>query len=406
MKFLQANKYYYLKSGSERHLFELAEVLERHGHTTIPFAMHDARNVPTPWSKYFVSPVKTESAALSIDAIKAAGRTIYSFEAKRKMEALIRASRPDIAHIFNIYHQLSSSVLDPIRAHDIPAVLTVLDYRLLSPNYSLYHDGEICERPIRHPFAAVTHKCLKGSYSASLIAALETSFVRWRKVYERTVKTFIVPSKLVYGLFERAGWDMRQFKVLGLFLEPRKYRPQYAPGDGVVFVGRLSQEKNVETLIAVAKQLPDVRFRIVGTGPMEVRYKSLVRQWEVKNVEFLGFLDGEPLHEVVRSAAIVACPSAWHETFGLTVIEGMALGKPVIASNMGAYPELLEDEMHGFLVPPKDVGTWVDRIRVLLASPSMMEDMGRAGRLRVEREFSAETHYRAFLEICQDALLK
>ncbi|MFH0928453.1 MAG: glycosyltransferase family 4 protein [bacterium] len=404
MRILELNKYFYLKGGAERYLFELTELLERHGHTIIPFAVDDVRNYPTPWASYFVKDIPTEKVTLNWRGIKTAFRIIYSRETRERSAALIKASKPQIAHVQNIYHQLTTSVLDSIREADLPAVMTIHDYRLLSPNYSLYHRGRICEQGIKHPLLCSAHGCLKNSVFATLAAGAETVFTRATRVYPSSIQKFLVPSKFVLGLFERSGWKMDKFQYLPHFIEAKKYRPNFKSGEAVVYFGRLSHEKGLETLLAVAKKLPKVKFQIAGSGPLENRLRSIARQWELNNVEFLGWLEGEELWEVVRNALLVVAPSEWYEIFGLTVLEAMALGKAVIASDIGAYPELIEHEVSGLLAKPGDIESWVKAIESVMAQPEVLEEMGRRGRQKVVEDFSAERHYHDLMEVYKRAM--
>src|SRR5688500_15401304 len=146
MKILFANKYYFLKGGAERYVFELRALLMKHWHTVVPFSMDDRRNMPTEWKRYFVSNVETEKVTFSLAGLRTAGRMLYSFEAKRKFKKLLDAAKPDLVHVHNIYHQISPSILPMAKKRGLPVVITVHDYKLIAPNYSLFHDGAICER--------------------------------------------------------------------------------------------------------------------------------------------------------------------------------------------------------------------------------------------------------------------
>lgn len=141
MNILQVNKYYFLRGGAERYLFDATAWLEHEGHTVIPFAMQHPSNVPTPFAPYFVSSVETQKVSFGLGALKTVGRMNYSFEARRQMDRLIRETRPDLAHVHNVYTQLSPSVLLALKQQRIPVVMTVHDHHLVSPQYNIWAQG-------------------------------------------------------------------------------------------------------------------------------------------------------------------------------------------------------------------------------------------------------------------------
>ena len=164
MKVLLVNKYFYLKGGPERHISKISKILEAKGHQAIPFSMQDERNEPTPYAKYFVSRVDFNSPMPLGDKLRMVPRVVYFLEAKRKIEALIKEAKPDIAHLHNIAHQISPSVLHSLKEFDLPVVQTLHDYKLICPTYNMVARGRICERCKGHRYyQAVLQRCNKGS---------------------------------------------------------------------------------------------------------------------------------------------------------------------------------------------------------------------------------------------------
>jgi len=404
VRILQANKYFYLRGGAERYLFELTDLLMHRGHDVIPFSMRDPRNEPTPYSKYFVSPIQTEKVSFNWQGLRTAGRFLYSFEAKKKFRNLVEATAPSLVHLHNLYHQISSSPLEALSRKHLPIVMTLHDYHLLAPNYSLYHDGQICERGIKRPILSAAHRCVKNSVLASLVCGLELAFNRSRRVYERNVKRFLAPSEFVKKLYVSAGFPKKKIITLPLFLNLKKYPLGALTQEAVTYVGRLSQEKGLITLLTAAKQLPKIPFKIIGTGPEENRLRSLCEQWDLTNVSFVGFLDGDRLLEEIRKASLVVAPSEWYETFGLSILEAMALGKTVIASRIGAYPELVREGETGLLFTPGDSNELAQQIKEVLNQPSHLDRMGYRAREIVAEKYNQDLHYARLIEIYQDAL--
>lgn len=141
MRVLNVNKFYRLVGGSERYYFDLANLLTSRGHQVIPFSMLYSHNRETPYNKYFVSYLDYNQISLrNILRLgpKIVGKMVYSLESKRQIEKLIKDTKPDIAHIHMIDHQISPSILDSLKKLGIPMVQTLHEYKLICPNYRLY----------------------------------------------------------------------------------------------------------------------------------------------------------------------------------------------------------------------------------------------------------------------------
>jgi glycosyltransferase involved in cell wall biosynthesis len=403
MKIVLANKYYFLKGGAERALFDMRDLLIRHGHEPVPFAMQDARNVQTEWSRFFVSPVDTSRVRFTLAGIRTAGRMIYSFEAKRKFAALLDAARPDLVHLHNIYHQISPSILSEAKKRGLPVVMTAHDYKLIAPNYSLFHDGAICERTKPHHFwRAVGHRCVKDSRIASALAATEMSLQSALGLWRNGIDLVIAPSRFVQALLAEYGIDENKIVHVPHFIEASSWIPAEG-GNYALYVGRLSSEKGVDALIRAAANARDIPVHVVGTGPDEARLKNLAAEFGASNVVFRGFLDGSALRAEYAGARFVVVPSVWYEVFGLVVLEAYAAGKPVIVSQIGGLPELVKDGETGLYATAGDTKDLVEQMRALWDEPVLAAQMGRAGRARVERDFTPEEHYRRLMEACARA---
>ncbi|MFA6603579.1 MAG: glycosyltransferase family 4 protein [Patescibacteria group bacterium] len=399
MRIIFANKYYYLRGGAERHLFDLKTLLESRGHEIIPFAMAGEHDEPSAWYRHFVSPVSTEAVSFGWEGLRTAGRMLYSFEARRKFATLLSEADPDLVHVHNIYHQISPSILPEAKKRQLPVVMTVHDYNLLAPNYSLFHDGRICE--VTKPQAywrAVSHKCVKGSAAASALTALEMSLHRSLGLYKRNIDRYIAPSRFVQALLVEYGFDEKQVSFLPHFVQTADWQPSFS-GDYALFVGRLSAEKGVETLIRAAAIAKNVPVHIVGTGPDEARLKKLTLELRATNVVFRGFLAGDDLKREYAGARFVVVPSVWYEVFGLVVLEAYAAGKPVVASEIGGLTELVRAGETGIPVSAGDVSDLAGAMRDLWNHPIIAEKMGRVARSWVESYFTPDQYYAGLMKI-------
>lgn len=398
MRLIFANKFHHRQGGADIYALDLAVAMRARGHEVAPFAMADERNEPTPFARYFVSRVETSPRG-PLSALKTAGRFLWSFEAARKFGRLADEFRPDLVHVHNLYHQLSPSLLPAAKRRGLPVVMTAHDYALLAPNYSLFHDGAVCEvtRPHRY-WRAVAHRCVRGSLAASALCALEHRLHRALDVWRRNIDLVVCPSRFVMAKFAEYGWP--EEKLIHV--------PHYAPVAGVtpteggeyaLFVGRLSPEKDVATLVRAAALRRDIPFRVVGSGPEEARLKALANDLGAKNVTFVGRRTGGDLASEYAGARLVVVPSAWYEPFGLIVLEAYAHGKPVVATQIGGLAELVREGETGLYASASDPAGLAERVGALWDAPDVAAEMGRAARRLAETEYAPERHFERLEEI-------
>jgi len=406
MKILLVNKFYYPQGGAERYLFELKSLLEKNGHQVIPFAMSDEKNVASPWEGFFVSRVETMAPRGLWQKFRTAGRMLYSWEARRKLSRLIKETKPDVAHLHNIYHQISPSILPVLKKHKIPTVMTVHDYKLICPNYILYTKGEACKRCIKGNFYnACRYRCLKDSFSASLLATVEMYFHRILNIYRKNIDLYIAPSRFVKERLMEAGFSEEKIIVQSHFaihqelensenLDSEKY---------FLYIGRLKREKGVDLLIEAMKTFPDTKLKIIGKGPDEAQLRNYVEIAKINNVKFLGHLDGQQVFSYLKNSLGLIVPSRVWETFGLSTAEAMAYGKPVIASNLGALPELVRDDETGLLFEPENTKELAEKILYLINNPADRERFGQAGYQIARDMLDPQKHYQQIVKIYEQA---
>lgn len=398
MKILQVNKFYYLKGGAESYYFDLSDLFSEKGHKIIPFAMQDQRNNSTEYAKYFIDKINIEKVGFSIKDLKAAGRILYSFESRRKIKKLLDVEKIDIAHIHNIYHQISPSILSAIKERNIPIVMTVHDFKLMCPVYSFYTHGEICERcKVKKYYNCVLHKCAKNSYFASKINMVEMYLHRMLKIYRNNIDLYICPSKFVRDKMIEFGWPRKKIIVVPHFVKSQDDDVINEVGEYALFFGRLIKEKGIADLLRAYKYLKNEKIKIAGTGPQEKEYKNFIKKEGMENVEFTGYLPRVDLKKVIAKAKYTIVPSLSYETFGLSITESFAQGKAVIASNVGALPELVKNMKTGIIYQS---GNWRDlknKIIVLNKDKNKIVEMGKNAREYVINNLSSSQHYSKLL---------
>ncbi|KAF0191338.1 MAG: polysaccharide biosynthesis protein [Gammaproteobacteria bacterium] len=399
---LSVNNYYYPRGGAEVVFLEHNKLFEHSGWQVIPFAMHHPKNIETPWSEYFVDEIEYGEQYNILGKLRRVPKTIYSLEARRNLSRLLTRARPDICHLHNIYHHISPSILGLLKRNGVPVVLTLHDLKLACPAYKmLTHDG-ICERcKGGRVYNVVVHRCVKQSYALSTLVAIETILHSLLGSYSKYVDRFVVPSRFHLEKMVEWGWDRSRFKYIPNFIDTHSFSPEYRPGKTFVYFGRLNSEKGVATLIKAAA-IAGAALQIVGVGPEEAALRKLAENMKAK-VDFLGYLRGDALHEVVRLSRAVVLPSELYENAPLTVMEGYALGKPVIGASIGGIPELIHEGKSGATFESGSV----EGLAAVLAEFSaykdtQISDMGRYGRSWMEREFSEKHYLGRMLEIYRE----
>ncbi len=400
MKIVLVHKFYFEHRGAERYLFDLEKILREQGHEVIPFALQHPHNKQTPYSSYFLPWVNVAHPKGFREYIRMIGRVIYSFEAKKYFENLIKDVQPDIVHIQNIYHHISPSILDVCRSYSIPVVQTIHDYKLICPNYKLFCHGaveDICRGGAY--WKEVFFRCVKGSFWKSLLACIEMTIHTIFCLYDRGVDMYIAPSVFVSKKLIEYGVPKNKLIVLPHSIDATKYTPSFEVGTYLIYVGSLSEEKGVKTLIQAMKGI-SLPLKIVGEGPELSSLISYAKQCGVQEkVECMGVMRGDFLHTAIRGAAAVIVPSLWHEVFGYVVLEGWALGKIVIASDRGALPELIERISKKLLFHAGDSKDLARIINTTLSDKEFSIKVAREGRLLVEKEYTPEKYYESLFQI-------
>ncbi|MNV52126.1 Glycogen synthase [compost metagenome] len=259
------------------------------------------------------------------------------------------------------------------------------------------HDGKVTERSLTHgPWWAVRHRVYRNSVVGTLVLSALISLHRRLGTWERTVDNFIVLSNFSISRFIKGGLPASKLVVKPNFASVPM--PSDHDRDGLLFVGRISEEKGIETLLAAVDGLPSGSLRIVGSGPLE----SAVKARPV--VDFVGPLNNEAVHaEMVRATCLIV-PSLWYEGFPMVVVEAFANGLPIIASRIGALGEIIEDGVTGLLFDPGDADALSMKMEWALNNPESMKQMGRAARLRYEGMYTPERNLEILMEIYKSAM--
>jgi glycosyltransferase involved in cell wall biosynthesis len=394
MRILQVNKFNYRRGGAEAYMEDLAQLQERAGHTVEFFAMQHPDNRPSTYSRYFPSQVDFEPPPPTVSGkVMGVGRMVWSTSAARGMASVVDDFQPDVVHLHNIYHQLSPSILRPLAARGIPAVITLHDYKLACPTHNFLCNGVVCEACLGGHFTqAVRRRCQGGSVTASAAAAFELGLHTLTRAY-KPVGVFICPSQFMLTKMTEAGVFPDRLRRLSHFMDASQIPVRTEPGRGVFYAGRLSHEKGVDVLVRAAAHLrDDVEVHLAGDGPELDSLRALAEHCAPGRIHFHGRVPRERVHEFMRDAAVVVLPSRCYENQPIAVLEAFAAGTPVVGARLGGVPELVQPGRTGDLAPADDPEGFARAIQTLIDDPDTATALGKQAREFVEREFSPAVH--------------
>ncbi len=401
MRILYCNKYNFPFSGTEAYIFEVMGLMRSQGHDVALFSMADPRGERTPYDEHFVPHIDFKAAGDGgLTQIRKAGHAVYSREAQLRIRRMIREFRPDVAHVRNIYHHLSPSILWELKAHGVPVIYHLNDFKLLCPNYNLVANGEVCERCTGHQFwHVITENCHAGPRGAGVALAAEAYFHHLLGTYEKCVDKFLAPSRFVKNKLIENGWQRHKIEVLPHFQHLPGHAPEINPDAHILYFGRLSPEKGVADLLRALQQVPQVNLKIAGEGPQKDELRRLADQLGLRNVEFLGHVDRIGLDGLIASSRFTILPSRAYETLGKSILESFAWGRAVIASDLGSRRELISEGENGLLYKAGDVQQLAATISFLAERPTLAAEMGIAGRESVRANHAPEDHLRALTSL-------
>ena len=374
MRVLMAHNFYQQPGGEDQSFASEAALLEAEGHEVLRFTCHN-----------------DDIGARS--SIGLAADTVWSRESARRLRTILRSGPFDVAHFQNTFPMISPSAYYAARREGVPIVQSLRNYRLLCPNALFYRDGRVCEDCLSKsiPWPGVIHRCYRGSLGASAVTAAMLTVHRMMATWTEVVDVYIASTEFSRQKFIEGGLPGDR-----IALKPNFVYPDPGPGLGqggfALYVGRLTAEKGVDTLLGawetLGKKLP---LKVVGGGPLAPRVEEMARR--SPGVEWLGSKRPQEVYDLMGSAVVLVFPSQWYETFGRTIVEAFAKGTPVIVSRLGGMVDLVAHGRTGLHFRAGDAADLVTQVETLLGDPVRLALMRREARLEFERRFTAEQNY-------------
>lgn len=339
---------------------------------------------------------KNERAA-TVNPMAMALNTVWSVKAYKTVRSRLVEQTHDVLHVQNFFPLISPSVYYAAKAEGVPVVQTLHNYRLLCPNALFFRDGHVCEdclgKPV--PLPSVLHACYRNRRATGAVATMLTVH-RTMRTWSNIVDVYIALTEFARQKFIEGGLPAEKIVV-----KPNFVHPDLGAGEGrggyAIFVGRLSPEKGLDTLLAAWDRLRGVPLKIVGDGPLASQVVKAVKKLD--HVEWLGRRPLEEVYALMGEAKVLIFPSNWYETFGRVAVEAFAKGTPVIAANIGAIAELIDHGRTGLHFRPGDAEDLAAKVEWALAHPGELARMRREVRTEFEAKYTAQENYRRLMEI-------
>ena len=385
MRILLAHNYYQQPGGEDAVYADEARMLEQHGHDVVRYAVHN-------------------DSVSSLGPIALATRTVWSRPSQAELRTLMRRERPDVVHFHNTLPLISPAGYYAGAAERIPVVQTLHNYRLTCPKAVLYRDGAPCQDCVGKAFAypGIIHKCYRDSRAATAAVAMTAAVHRMLGTWERRVARYIAPTDFARQIYVKAGFAADKVVVKPNFVAPD---PGIGSGEGryALFVGRLSPEKGIRTLLAAWSELgASIPLRIVGDGPLADVVERAARL--APGIEWLGRRAPAEVLALLRESAFLVFPSEWYETFGRVAVEAFATGTPVLGADIGAIAELVQDGRTGRLFRPGDSDDLAAKARQMLCDPRLRAAWRTASRLEYEAKYTSDRNYAALMAIYENVI--
>jgi len=338
-----------------------------------------------------------------LNPISAAIQTVWSQASFDALLELIRDSEPDIAHFHNTFLMISPSAYYACQEMNVPVVQTIHNYRLSCLAANFYRDGEVCEDCLGRRFAlpGVYHRCYRNSYSQSFVVASMLSYHWFRRTWQEQVNAYIALTDFNREKLIQFGIPSGKIFRKPVFVDNVADSARQA-GDFALYIGRLSREKGLETLIPAFSHLDFIPLKIAGDGPSRTYVEKYSKKYP--HIQYLGFQERNEINSLLRNARFMVFPSEWYEVSPRTVVEAFALHLPIIASRLGAMAELVRDGETGLLFEAGNAEDLADKVKWLWANPQEVIRMGNNARKEYEEKYTPERNYEILMDIYEKVI--
>lgn len=386
MKILLVHNFYQLPGGEDQVFAQETELLRGRGHQVL---VYQASN----------DQVKGQNPLVTV------ANTIWNQRTHRELRELMHREKPDIVHVHNTFQVISPAIYYAANEEGIPVVQTLHNYRLLCPASTFFRDGNVCEDCLGKavPWPGVLHSCYRGSKPASAAVTVMLATHNYKQTWNQTVSAYIALTGFARNKFIEGGFPSEK-----IFVKPNYLQSDPGPGDGkgnyALFVGRLTPEKGISTLLEAWRHIGNgLPLQIAGDGPLAPDVEKAGR--EMESVTWLKWLPRAEILQRMKDASVLILPSTWYEGFPMIIAEAFAVGLPVIASNLGSMSTIVDHQRTGLHFEPGHAAALVEAVQWWSAHPAEAAFMRTEARLEYETKYTAEENYTQMMNIYDSVLV-
>ncbi len=410
MKIALVNYRYFISGGPERYLFNIKEILEKNGHSVIPFSIKHNKNRPSEYEDYFMSALGKGDAVYANEYKKTSfrtvftvlGRMLYSFEAKRKFKKLLRDFNPDIVYVLYYQNKMSASVIDAAYEMKVPVVQRISDFGHICVNnlFYIYQKNQICERCLHGSRVnALKYKCVNNSFFNSLLKVMALKIQDFRRTTKK-ISAFIIPAEFTSQKFREFGIPAKKINCIPTFYNHAGNGVnEVSYQDFFLYVGRVDHDKGILTLV---KAFENTAYKLVIIGSSINGYDEVIKEYlKDKNhhITFLGQLEFSQIRTYLETCLCTLCPSECYDNMPNAVLESYAYQKGVIASRLGALIDLVADNYTGLGFIPGDPADLRSKIKYVFDNRAEAVKFGKNGNEKLLTEFSENLHYEKLIHL-------
>lgn len=385
MKILLCHNFYQQYGGEDQIFITEAALLEEYGHEVVKYTTHNQK-------------------IAAMNPFQLAQATIWHNTSYQELRALLHQEKPQLIHLHNTFPLISPAAYYAAQAEGVPIVQNLQNYRLLCPSATFVRSGRVCEDCLNKlfPWPAIRHACYRQDRTATAVVAAMLTIHRVWHTWEKVVDLFIVPTEFARQKFIQGG--LSAYKIV---VKPNLVHPDPGIGQGqggfCLFVGRLTPEKGIDTLLLAWKHLSGkFKLKIVGDGLLSPQVAQAAELWP--EIEWLGQIPNEQVISLMREAYILLFPSIWYEGLPMVIAEAYAVGLPVVASNLGAMSSLVKPNQTGLHFQPGNAQELARQVEWACSHPNQIAQMRREARREFEQNYLANRNYEKLMEIYHLAL--
>jgi glycosyltransferase involved in cell wall biosynthesis len=385
MRILVLHNKYQLAGGEDTVAAQEVSMLRQRGHS-VDMLLEDNSDIRTPLAR-----------------ISTAINSFYSFKSRSLVEARIREWKPAVVHVHNFFAKLTPSVYDACQKFGVPVIQTLHNYRLICPGATLFRNGKPCQSCVGMPLAlpAIVHGCYRGSRIGTAVTAASFGLHRYLGTWNNSVTQYIALTEFGRKQFIAGGLPSGKISVKPNAVEDPGLGTH--KGNFLLYVGRLAEEKGIRVLLeAVRKNALPLPLKVVGTGPLQEEVAKLAN---TGRLEWLQQLQREKIIGLMKDATGLLFPSLWYEGMPMVIVEGLATGLPIIASDLGSMSELVKHGENGLLFSPGDAESLSKAAADLCNTPDLQEQIHRAARAFYLRHCEPGVNTRQLLKIYGESML-